>query len=471
MSVNMKNAARKFKFDYRLALAVILAIAIFLRISNLNFNTAFIDESNYILIGKLFLTGGPAQFGNPYSFVFSSYLPMILLGAAGSLGGLAGARAINGLFGIVTIIFIYLTAKYAYGKRASLLAALVASIYGPFVFLGEFATYDSLCIMFISISLYFLIRGSAEKSRKLIAISCASLALAVVSEYIALVFLPYFAVYACYKSRTNLKIFIAAAVIPLIAYFLAISSSIHELIAGQIIAVHLFGSPLLDVADTALAFSIVLIVFSILGVWKSRSKISMFLFIGALIIPAVQIAASDGISVAKHVAFSIIFLAPLAGAAASEKWNFKGKDISIALIGCLLALLAVTSAIQLNYLEHSYPNESPVNKFLESRVNTSTKILSEGWSNAFALQDKVKLSNVIGSYWFDYKHDNKTTVEDYTQAVRDKYFDYIVLYSGFFSPVVCSAVSNTIRDYGTYALVYNITDANTKRLLTVYSKI
>ena len=78
------------KFPFNILLAISL-IAFFVRIYNLNFNSVFIDEAFYIVIGKNILSGNLSQVVNDITWVggFPFFYPLFSA-LSYEVGGIVG---------------------------------------------------------------------------------------------------------------------------------------------------------------------------------------------------------------------------------------------------------------------------------------------------------------------------------------------------------------------------------------------
>lgn len=86
-----------------LALFVSLIIAIWMRV-RLDFNSAYLDESNYLFAGQQLIDG---KDWNIVRYMFSSSLPIYIIGLGNELNGLLGARFLNTIFGLVSLLFYF----------------------------------------------------------------------------------------------------------------------------------------------------------------------------------------------------------------------------------------------------------------------------------------------------------------------------------------------------------------------------
>src|SRR5258708_28010950 len=87
------STAGLFLPAYGWVLLVIRAVAWYLRARGPNYSSAFMDESIYVVYGRMFLAGHfEAPLDHPLQFSFGWYLWPALAATADRLGGLAGVR-------------------------------------------------------------------------------------------------------------------------------------------------------------------------------------------------------------------------------------------------------------------------------------------------------------------------------------------------------------------------------------------
>ena len=386
-------------------LILILLSAFFLRLFTLNFNTAFTDEAFYIYVGRLVLA---SQDPNALSYMFGSYLAPVILASADSVAGLLAARFTSVVFGLITILFVYLSVKQLFNKKIALIASFIFSIQAPVIFISIFATIDSLSVCFFAISLYFFIRGTEKK--KLLAISSLFLFLSFTAKYISLLFFPFMILYLI-KKKINPLLFTIPVVILVSIYSIIYMPSLLKL-TEIFNSMHIMSNNILIVVLIALGFLLIPFLLS-----ASYYRKYAYLLIASLIIPVYHLITINEISLYKHVCFSLLFLAPLIALRLNKlKRNF-----------CIIIILLVffVSMIQLFALQNYYPNSEKTVEWLRNNTNSSSVLLTETAVYRYYLYDIHE--NIYDTYWFDYNKDGKNEFIDYELAIKDRFFDFIVL--------------------------------------------
>src|SRR3990167_7889340 len=87
-------------------LALILLISLAIRVYNLNYNSPFLDEAQYIVLGKKVLACH-WQESNPFSWVGGMPLFYPTLSAIFGVFGIIGSRFFNVLLGVLSVYLIY----------------------------------------------------------------------------------------------------------------------------------------------------------------------------------------------------------------------------------------------------------------------------------------------------------------------------------------------------------------------------
>ena len=410
-------------------LILVILFSFFLRLFTLNFNTAFTDEAFYIYVGRLVLTGNDP---NTLGYMFGSYLAPVILASADVLGGLLAARFTSLIFSLVIIVFVYLSVKQLFNKKIALIASFIFSIQAPVIFISIFATIDSLSVCFFAISLYFFIHGTEKK--KLLALSSLFLFMSFAAKYISIIFFPFMILYLI-KKKVNPLPFILPAVILVSIYSIIYMPSLLKL-AEIFNNMHIMSIDILIVALIILGFLLIPFLLS-----ASYYRKYPYLIIAALIIPVYHLITINETSLYKHVCFSLLFLSPLMALTLNKiKRNFG--------IIIILFVFAV-SMLQLNALQNYYPNTSKSVEWLRNNTNSSSILLTETAVYRYYLYDIHE--NIYDTYWFDYNKDGKDELIDYELAIKDRFFDFIVLdFSG--TPEKSKEILNLL---GTYVDRYN----------------
>ena len=437
------------------ALLPLLAILILQGAVSLNLrNTAFQDEALYLYAGRQIfdhLLGGPAVL-EPYATYFSGlpYAYPVLAGALDQLGGLELAR----LFSLVCMLWattaVYLLARHFYDRDSAHLAAALFAVQGSVLFLGHLATFDALCLALLGLAAVLSrTAGAARLPFGALGIG-AILFLAVVTKYAGLLFVP--SVLALLFWRTKeaqgwgqavLRVILAVAV--LIAGTDALIHSNKDIATGlgftttnRHAIVQASRQYLFDRSMTLGGGLVALAAIGLLLTRGPRRLVAAILFGSALLAPAYHIYKGEAVSLPKHVAFGMLFAAPLAGHALARFTGYgRGEAVGRRwLAGLAICLLVFGQGInQARQLYNEWPTSNGLAQVLRTQVRPgSGHILAEEMEvPRYYLQDIVSFWQWSQLYWFDYtdrtgRHLSGTPA--YRAAIRDGYFDLVVLRYG-----------------------------------------
>jgi hypothetical protein len=298
-------------------------------------NTAFGDEADYLMIGRLEWahwlhgTSWPAA----YADQILSGSPVIYppLGAlADSIGGLAGARILSLGFMLSATVLLYLTASRFIGHRGAVAAAALWALTEPALRLA-FATYDPLSVLLTALSAWLAMH--ADRRRWIIPAAAGALALAGVTAYsgivivpvvIVLVFLMWLPRMGARQASFCTVLFSGATA----TFFCLLMTASHSWAGIMFTVFNRSGSDhqsILLVIDDIWGYSGLMIGLATVGVITSiategwqRAALLSFLGCAVIIVPAAQIHEQTGWSLDKHLAYGIWFGAIAAGYACDK---------------------------------------------------------------------------------------------------------------------------------------------------------
>src|SRR3989344_3910157 len=366
-------------------LALILLISLAIRVYNLNYNSPFLDEAQYIVLGQKVLAGH-WQESNPFSWVGGMPLFYPTLSAIFGVFGIIGSRFFNVLLGIVFFIKGLTLLKPALWQR--------------------------------------------ENRFSLAAIAFASSFLA---KYIVLIFLPFIVFLGLWHIRREgmkqLKVYIKYFIIPLgIIVGGYIIWQFNALLHFQTEQISASESQSFNIARNFFTYSLPVLIPALVGsvlLFVNKHKIIPVILLGfALITPVIHIATNNLAASVQHTFLTIIFLLPLAAYAflsILRRWRFVG---SIFLIGILVGTLSYTY-LQLRILEATWPNTNAVMGYLKKNTTNHEKVLSSQDDVTILALPNLNDKNITGIYMFEYK--NRTGDDAYRLALNEDYFDFVLL--------------------------------------------
>lgn len=453
-------------------LILILLVAFGIRVYNLNYNSPFLDEALYILLGEKVL-GGHWQEENPFGWVGGMPLFYPPLAAFFSkLGGVVGARFLNVLLGTLSVYLIYefskalrITNNKNSNQIIGLIAAALLSVLAIPVFLSRLAIYDMLSFTLFLGGLVFLQQGIGLQQPALwyhehkLFVAAVFFFLSFLAKYVTLTFFPLVAVWALLQSyrvskkalRQVLTYFVVPLAVASIAYIVWNFQALRHFNVDQIgdsqnnsrlILMQYFkyaGLPLL-----------MALLGGILMIWKKQALLVSGLLLAALSVPVVHLLMNSSSAVHQHTFLSLIFLLPLVG---YLLWYVVSFDRLIGTVATLflVGLVFTRSFTQVQSLQTTWPNTTAVMRFVQSATTSHEKVLSFEDDVTVLMLKNLPASNITGIYNFQYK--GVIEAEAYHLALADGHFNF-VLFNEHNEGSVGSAVKESLTSH--YQVAYNM---------------
>ncbi|WP_238431720.1 ArnT family glycosyltransferase [Streptomyces cavernae] len=439
--------------------------------------TAFQDEALYIAAGHYELDNLVNGTKTPVDFAayFSGHpkLYPVLAALVDTQFGLTGVRVMSLLFMLAATGLLYSLTRRLFNLRAGLGAAALFSVLQSTMVLGNFATYDAAAIFLLALSAYAVVRTDRMKSAAvLLAAPPAALAFAV--KYASGLYLPtlvLLAVITAHRHRgvgaLGRGVVLGGGIGALLGagYFLAgpvggISSTTTDRARGT------------DTAATMLQHSaewgglvFLAALFGTIGYtlrgrmgempwiagitpgrWR-RAALGVLLTGTALLAPAYQIHLQTEISLYKHVGFGLFFAAPMAGLGMAR---LVGPHFRHPQLGIMLYVLTLVFGMVQAQRAYSFPDSAPMIAFMRDVVDKKGRYLAEEQEvPGYYLRDVTRWEQWQNSYVLDYR--GKSGPDAFRQAVRDGYFDAIVMH-GRVSPDTFAAVKQGLKGNTHYRL-------------------
>jgi len=115
------------------------------------------------------------------------YLGMLPFGLADLWGGLAAARALSTLWGVLSVLLVALIARSAFGTAAGISAGGILAVYGPAIHLSTFASYDSMALFLMCLALYLWTLATLHRRAWLLPLGSLTMVAAVLTNYTVLI--------------------------------------------------------------------------------------------------------------------------------------------------------------------------------------------------------------------------------------------------------------------------------------------
>ena len=453
----VSRALRRVAAGDRGALGLVLGVQAVLSMQLRN--TAFQDEALYSYVGRQELDHalhGLRTF-DTYSYLSGwRWVYPAIAGLLDSVGGLALVRLFSLGCMVAATVAGAAVARHLFGRETAVPAAIVFALAGPVLFLGHLATFDALCLALMGASAAIV---SAPSRRRLVRTAAAGglLAIAFFAKYIALLFAPSIVVLAvlCVEGRgwkplarlTSLLGFaIGAGVIAALVTYLShgdfIPSLIKTTLQRKTLAVGMGATPrpyLLGQTMVWMGPTLVVGAVGLVLALRSRRLVTLLLFGTALLPVAYHVKEAALVSLHKHVAFGIFFLAPLGGVVGARllKAGRRGGFVQPTFVAAVLGALVLGGLAQhtAKDLFNQWPSTSRMIDLLRSQARPldGRFLVEEQEVPRYYLRGRIAEWQWYGTFWFEYKRKDGQPLfgtDAYRAALRDRYFGLVVLRYG-----------------------------------------
>lgn len=417
---------------FKITLLFIALAAFLVRFVNLDYNSIFLDETIYILLGKKLLGGSTQEVVESISWVggFPFFYPAISAFLY-TAGGILATRFLNVLLGTVTVLlFYYFTKQLIFFKRAqtsALFAAFFLATSAIPIFLSRLAIYDSLSFSCFMAGLVILQKAMTSDKRSWFFYAALLLFLAFLAKYTVAMFFPLLLIANIYLLKKHaFKFFLLPLILLTGVYSLINFATLKEFLISQALGekgeVGEIFNEFWQYTNLAYLLSIPGLIFLIK---KGKGLLTTTLFLASLLPLGVHLLTRNILSVAQHSFFSLIFILPIAGAtfaSITQKYQKTGILITI-----LVILFNLNSSLpQVWRLETSWPNTTKMIEVLKNKVSTKDRILAEADDVVtLALENQLSSENISGPFVFSYQ--DLEGLEAYLQALSDGYFKFVEL--------------------------------------------
>ncbi len=427
-------------------LFLILLLAFLIRTINLNYNSLFLDEATYIVLGKKFLDGDFADVIGAVSWVggFPLFYPL-LSATFFSIYGILATRFLNVILGTVSVFLIYyftnqlqLFQNLQQNKTAGLVAAAFLSTSTIPIVFSRLAIYDALSFSLFLGGLVILVKAVFTGEKHFYLATAIILFLSFLAKYIVAIFFPILLLiplYLALKTKNSekiygiLKYFWLPLLFLMVVYFSLNFSNLLEFIFSQTTGER---SSIATIFENFWKYSSIpyfLSFISLGGIFFLLREKRVLIFVSLLLLSFVPLIVhfltGNALSVHQHSFLSLIFILPVVG-------SFFGLIIKrFTVVGILITLIIVLfnyfdSVPKVKELEGFWPNTTKAIEILKSKVDQEDKILAEaGDVITLALYDRLKPENITGPFVFSYQ--NQEELAAYLQAINNGYFNFVEL--------------------------------------------
>jgi len=471
------------------ALALLLSYAFFLRVINLNYNSAFIDEASSVIIGRMGVFQGDWWTYNAANWYSGHPLfEPVISSLTYVTTGIFGSRMMNVIISILTIEAVMVTTLLLV-RPLSLKSYIAGGIAGFIVasssvslYVSRIATYDikSFFLLFLSLLILVWTEHSTKNLGKWYFLAFGLLFLAVMAKIISLIYVPLFVIYSFWQVRKKkdkypywLKYFLVPVLIVIGVYLIMMASNIMSF--GKLQATKETRDTLFilnrirEVIPYELALGVLGgILMLLFKQWKSLLALSL----AAVWILISHIVTGRAVeTMDKHVFVTVVFVSMITGIGLSNLLTkFSNTYVVSILVGLTIlgfSLFGYKSYALAQQYNDSWLNITKAQNYLKGHVKTSDTILSEsGEPMILALYDVNFPANTTTFNWFEYRGQSGDTA--YGKAVKDGHFTWIeIMHDSFQNTENKTAIRDVIKT----GLDENYTLSYTDETVEIYRRV
>lgn len=472
------NAPEDHFFAERLlSLVLIVVVAFWLRAQDPGFSTAYMDESVYIVYGRMFLARhfeAPLDF--PLRWSFGWYLWPMISAIADRVGGIIAVREVAAIGGTTVVIAVYGIARRLYGVSVALGSAAVFAVLGPAVYVSRIATRDAGATFFFALGLWAYVRAWQERDRKFWFGATVLLFASFLCKYIVAIYFPALVIIALWRSWSAI-IFFCTPITFASAFYLGFywADLKYLLLYGEGYgSLRASGAMLWDVYVTRRIELWVIAVLALLALIAARRGVTLLLIGGAAIGLLFQWKTRSDFDFWKHAAYPLLFLTPAAvhGIVSAARANKRSHQRQVALAVLAILALGAGSAWAGKSMQQDqvvfWPNVDPILGYFEGRLPNNAKLLVDDSVFRYYFHPMLRQSQIADPFYFHYA--DSTGKNAYAKAVENGWFDYLILDGGMGQEA--KEMHDAIRPFRTrYALRMKMPDPVLGRPIEIYERI
>jgi 4-amino-4-deoxy-L-arabinose transferase-like glycosyltransferase len=455
MTIKLNNRTINISGRNVMYLLVIILFTLYLGL-NLEYNTAFVDEAIYATVGEEVLRG--IFWESALSWMGGSYLYPIISATINHHLGLAGIR----LFSILCMLIAGLTtskiARQIGGRETEIVALIIFLFTANTLNLGQLGTYDTLSIAFLSLGTYTAVSSRYQKGLKrhlLTILSAIFVACAVLSKYIAVLFIPAAILLILYKNKRlhilRTLVWVSVAYLIVGTYVYLNLESVYSFFSGTNFSEISSRGAIIKEIVTYLYLLIITTPFAIVYAFKKlnheKKTLIAILFIAGLMPILYHLGSSNIRSSWKHFVFTNYFWVPPSAWLITKLFkNLKNQHLknnrlnNLAQLSASVVFILVLLSIWINLGNHwrfqrSWPSANKSIEYLRTNRKPDDKIFAEAsavykYHLFTGFEDPSSWSS---TWWLSYN--DQQGIDAMKQAIRDQYFDYIIL-NGYFTSYI-----------------------------------
>ncbi|HEY6272584.1 MAG TPA: glycosyltransferase family 39 protein [Terriglobales bacterium] len=429
-----------FRLERGLALMLIGAAAIYLRVRNPLYSTAYMDESVYVVYGRMFLARHfESPLDTPLQWSFGWYLWPMMAAWADRLGGLAALREMAAILGVVTVAATYGFASRVFSKAVGLGAAAIMAVIAPAVFVSRIATRDSGSISFFALGLWAFAAAWKEDKKRYWILAGLCLFLAFLCKYLVAIYFPVLVLLALVKGWRPLLFLTLPLTLACAVYGLLHFDDLkHLLLYGSGYSA-LRAPDAWDIYVARRGDFWLLVVPAIVVLAGPRWRSAVWLWAGACLMLLFQWKSRADFDYWKHVNYTLLFMVPLAAAGVVAAITMLRTNYGSRLLWSIGGVLALASGVAWLGQPQSiqtflfWPNVEPALAYFDGSLAPHDRVLVDDTVFRYYFQPPLGQSSITDPMYFHYRdsagHDDFDE-DAYKAAVREGAFSYVVMDGG-----------------------------------------
>lgn len=428
-----------FGTERAMALMVIAVAALYLRARDPHYATAYMDESIYVIYGRMFLTRHfEAPLDTPLQWSFGWYLWPAMAAVADKIGGLTALRELAAGLGMVTLAAVTGFAGRVFSKTVAVGTAAVFAMLAPAVLVSRIATRDSGSICFFVLGIWAYAAAWQSGKKRDWALAAAALFAAFLCKYLVAIYFPFLVLLGLRRGKNAFLIFSAPLFLLCAGYgwlhahdllhLLRYGSGYSSLRAPGAQAWRIYVAGRMDFWLLALLAAPTLLVREL----RARSAA---LWAGAAVVLLFQWKSRADFDYWKHVNYALIFLAPLgvAGVVFLVQ-HLRKRDHGGQVVWGVTAIVALAGVIgwmgKADEIDQFvfWPNVDPVLAYFNGRLNSGDHVLVDDTVLRYYFESQLHQYQIADPMYFRYQERDGNAA--YKAAVQDGVFDYVILDGG-----------------------------------------
>lgn len=427
-----------FRLERRMALLVILCAAWYLRAMNAAYSSAYMDESVYVLYGRMFLSRHfEAPIDQPLRWTFGWYLWPMMAAIADKLAGIVGVRELAAMLGTGTVAAVYGFARRVFSPAVGVSAAAAYAILAPAVYGSRIATRDCGALFFFALGLWlFACAWQDGRRRDWLAAAIAFLA-AFLCKYVAAIFFPFLVLLALKKKLRPLLFF----TLPILVACAGYAAVYHDDLVALLGYGGGYGSLRAPAAEAwriyfwnRLDFWILAVLACLAFLGKTSRKTLLVAWMGVAVFMAFQWKTRADYDYWKHAAYPLLFLTPLAMdgllAAIAKVTRDQVRQVLVSTAAVVVVCGTLGWAGKSWSMEQFvfWPNVEPALAYMDGRITSTDRVLVDDTVFRYYFHPLLQQRQIADPFYFRYQ--GQTGGAAYAAAVSDGAFQYVLLDGG-----------------------------------------